>query len=808
MILKALPIYLGISLLQLFRILAVNAVPTGFPASGNGLWFDQPAVNWTTQYLPIGNGYLGAMVNGNPSSDRIQLNIESLWTGGPFQNASYNGGNHPSSEASYLAAELARIRQTIFTSGNGTIANIEPLGVDPGTYGTYSSPGYFSINHTTTGNITNYARWLDLDTAVLKTTWTESKSSFTRTYFCSNPSRACTIHTNTSTAGALSATFSLTSLAELPAPNVTCLDATTLQLRGYAASPGMLYEIMVKIGHAGPTNSSAGCTFDQIGKPILFTNGSTEAWITWGTDPHAQLTGLLAKAVAQSPAIALASHIEDYQRALGGFSLNIGQKVDTTKTTDVLKKEYKTDIGNPRVPYLEWLLFNYRRYLLVGRARGYLPANLQGKWARDTKTPWDGDYHANINLQMNYWIAETTNLNVTASLWDYMARNWAPRGSETAKTLYGARGWVVHDEMNIFGHSGMKYSPPRIVPKLANYPEARAWMVSWWQAQGWLLLKGVASFWLDHMVEDIHFKDGTFVTAPCNSPEQDIITFGCANSQQLVWQLFEAVEKGFGASGDTNRTFLEEVQAKKSRLDKGPKIGSFGQLQAPVYSTEWKVEFDKPTNTHRHLSHLVGLYPGYVNSNFKPSSGQNQTLTREQVLNAAEISLASRGNGTGSDGDAGWEKVWRAACWAQLQNSTRFYHQLTYAIERNFAENLWSLYDPSAADPRFQIDANLGYPAVVLNALVQAPDTSSLSDTLRITILPALTIAWATGSLNGARIRGGMSVDLVWADGQPTRVRIKVDAAVRVIRQVEIWYGGKVIVSFSASAGLVKDVKF
>ncbi|KAG8714504.1 hypothetical protein FRC09_017542 [Ceratobasidium sp. 395] len=774
-----------------------------------------------------------AMVNGNPASDRIQLNIESLWTGGLFQNASYNGGNHPSSEASYLATELARIRQTIFTSGNGTIANIEPLGVDPGAYGTYSSPGYFSINHTTTGNITNYARWLDLDTAVLKTTWTESKSSFSRTYFCSNPSRACTIHTNASAAGALSATFSLTSLAELPAPNVTCLDATTLQLRGYAASPGMLYEILAKIGHAGPTDSSAGCKSDQTGKPILFTNGSTEAWVTWvggtefsmdtgnaaggyrfkGADPHAQLVGLLAKAITQSPATALASHIEDYQRALGGFNLNLGQKVDTTKTTDVLKKEYKTDIGNP---YLEWLLFNYGRYLLVGSARGYLPANLQGKWARDTKTPWDGDYHANINLQMNYWIAETTNLNVTASLWDYMARNWAPRGSETAKTLYGARGWVVHDEMNIFGHSGMKYSPPRIVPKSANYPEAPAWMmlhlydhfdytndVAWWRAQAWPLVKGVASFWLDHMVEDLHSKDDTFVTAPCNSPEQDIITFGCANSQQLVWQLFEAVEKGFDASGDTNRTFLEEVQAKKSRLDKGIKIGSFGQLQ------EWKVEFDKPTNTHRHLSHLVGLYPGYVISSFKPSSGQNQTLlTREQVLNAAEVSLASRGNGTGSDGDAGWEKVWRAACWAQLQNSTKFYHQLTYAIERNFAGNLWSLYDPAAADPRFQIDANLGYPAAVLNALVQAPDTSSLSDTLRITMLPALPTAWATGSIAGARVRGGMSVDLTWTDGRPARISIKVDAAVRVIRKVEVWYGGKVIVSFSAAAGLVKDIKF
>ncbi|CAE6406040.1 unnamed protein product [Rhizoctonia solani] len=809
---------------------AAVAVPSGFPASGNGLWYSEPAVNWSRQYLPIGNGYLGAMINGDPVSDRIQLNIESLWSGGPFADSSYNGGNHQPSERSYLASQLARIRNTIFTSSNGTIQgmlNHDCCAISH-TNGSYSGAGYLNINRTASGKPTSYARWLDMDNAVLKTTWTEPSGSFNRTYFCSNPTRACTVHTVSSTPGGFSGTFWFSSLDGLPTRNISCLDSNTIQLRGYAASPGMLYEILGKIQQTGPANSSAGCTVDsKSGDAVLVAQGSTEAWVDWvggteysmetgnagsgyrfkGADPHAELVGLLGKASVEKVGAKLSTHVEDYRSALGGFSLNIGQKVDRTKTTAQLRKEYKTDTGNP---YIEWLMFNYGRYMLIGSTRGYLPANLQGKWARDPANPWFGNYQPNINLQMNYWFAEMTGLNVTSTLWNYMEKTWVPRGSETAKILYNATsGWVVHNAVNTFGHTGMNRFGSDNSAEWANYPEAAAWMmfhvydhldytndITWWKAHGWPLLKGVASFWLDHLVEDEHFGDGTLVAVPCNSPEQPITTLACAHSQQVIWQLFNAVEKGFDASA---------VTAKKLKLDRGIKIGSWGQLQ------EWKVEFDSPTNLHRHLSHLIGLYPGYAITNFKSLAGQSQdtaSLTRDQVLRASEISLISRGNGTGPDGDAGWEKVWRAACWAQLQNATRFYHQLTYAIERNFAENLWSLYNSFAEDPIFQIDANLGYPAAVLNALVQAPDTASLSDALAITLLPALPSAWSSGSISGARIRGGMMLDLTWSNGKAVRASLKVDPVVRYTRQVQVWYSGKLVTSFSATASLKRNLVF
>ncbi|CUA71437.1 hypothetical protein RSOLAG22IIIB_09547 [Rhizoctonia solani] len=305
-----------------------------------------------------------------------------------------------------------------------------------------------------------------------------------------------------------------------------------------------------------------------------------------GPDPHNNLVSLLNKASSQRVSTALQAHTTDYHKALGGFSLNIGQELDGTKTTAELMDEYKADEGNP---YIEWLLFNFARYMLVASTRSYLPANLQGKWARDAKARWDSDYHANIDLQMNYWIAEMTNLKVTSSLWDYMEKTWAPRGAETAKVLYNiTRGWLVHDELNIFGHSGMKnYSA-----KSTNYREAPAWMmmhvydqfdytndVAWWKRQGRPLLKGVTQFWLDYLIEDRQFNDSTLVAIPCNSPELEPTTFGCANSQQILWQLFDYVEKGFDASGDTDTAFLEEVRFKKGKLDKGIKIGSFGQLQ-------------------------------------------------------------------------------------------------------------------------------------------------------------------------------------------------------------------------------------
>jgi len=353
----------------------------------------------------------------------------------------------------------------------------------------------------------------------------------------------------------------------------------------------------------------------------------------------------------------------------------------------------------------------------------------------------------------------------------------------------------------------------------ADYPESNVWMmihiwdhfdhtndVVWWKSQGWPLLKGATSFHLDKLMPDMHFNDSTLVVNPCNSPEQPPITFGCAHSQQIIWQMFNAVEKGFTASGDMDTAFLEEVKAKRAQMDKGLRIGSWGQLQ------EWKVDKDSPTDTHRHLSHLIGLYPGYAIAAYDEATqgglvfnGSRTTYTKKQLIDAATVSLLHRGKGKGPDADSGWEKAWRAGAWAQLGNAEKFYHELSYGIFVNFGMNLFSLYDTGDPNPIFQIDANLAYPAVLLNALIQAPDVPNFNTPLSITLLPALPKQWASGSIKGARIRGGMTLDLKWSNGEPAIATLKLDVNI-IPRPVQILYGGRVVSSFTTSSGLARTI--
>ncbi|OCB90700.1 glycoside hydrolase family 95 protein [Sanghuangporus baumii] len=646
---------------------------------------------------------------------------------------------------------------------------------------------------------------------------------------------ACFQSTSTTDPAGFTQKYAFTELQGLPTPNITCTDNSTLRLSGLVADPGMAYEILAKISVSpgGVVNCisapSVNTTISAVNATIAVSN-ATSAVVSWvggtnydinagdaehdfsfrGQDPHDKLVSLLRAASEKSYSQLLDDHVADLSATLHSeFSLNLGQVTNVDVPTDELKGAYDVDKGDV---YLEWLLFNFGRYLLASSARGVLPANLQGKWAIDAANPWSADYHVNINIQMNYWFAEATNLDVAQSLFDFLEKTWAPRGAYTAQVLYNInQGWVGHNEaskLNIFGHTGMKQGEA----EWADYPESNAWMmihvwdhfdytndVAWWKAQGYSLLKGVASFHLDKLIPDDRFNDGTLVVAPCNSPEQPPITLGCAHAQQVIWQLFNAIEKGAAAAGDDDEAFLDEVRSKKAQMDKGVHIGSWGQLQ------EWKVDMDSPTDTHRHLSHLVGFYPGYALSNYDPDI-QNSKYSVNDVRTAVQTSLIHRGNGTGPDADSGWEKAWRSAQWAQLGNSSEFYHELTYLIQRNFADNLFSIYNPFDPVPIFQIDANFGYPAAVMNAIIQAPDVASTDIPLTITLLPALPPAWSSGSITGARVRGGISVNMSWDNATPTNVTLTVDEGVSS-RQVRVVYAGLAKDNFTTSGGLERTIE-
>ncbi|KAF8811090.1 glycoside hydrolase family 95 protein [Phlegmacium glaucopus] len=844
-----------ISLIHFCLLRSSMTAPQAFPASGNGLWYTQPGNVWARDFLPVGNGYLAAMVPGGVTQETTQLNIESLWSGGPFADPSYNGGNKQPSEQGATAQIMHEIRQTIFQSPTGDIDNIEALATDSGQYGSYAGAGHLLSSINTTGPITNYARWLDIDQSLACTSWTQNGVNILRTTFCSHPSRACIEHIESSSKTALpTMTYAFTSDLELglPVPNITCLSSNSMLVRGQVSqSPSMAYALVFR-AYASSVKSHIQCIQSAVtaGSPpnatlhIAGTSENTEAWITWTGDTEYDMDAgdmvhgfsfrgvdPVTKLLSSSGTNSESESFQDYQTVLrrhtadihdtlyAPFALDIGQIPVLDIPSDVLKSTYTID-GPTSNAYVDWILFNYGRYLLASSARGTLPANLQGKWANGISNAWAADYHSNINIQMNYWCAEMTGLgSLTIPLFNYIEKTWAPRGAETAQVLYNiSRGWVTHNEMNVFGHTGMKGGGNTAV--WANYPESAVWMtlhvwdhfdhtndVDWWKAQGWPLVKGVASFHLDKLIPDLHFNDSTLVVNPCNSPEQVPVTLGCAHAQQLIWQLFNVIEKGFEASGDTDTAFLAEITSKRAQMDKGLKIGSWGQLQ------EWKVEKDSPTDTHRHLSHLIGLYPGYAITSFDPSpavqgTGPAKGYSKSQILNAAGVSLYHRGNGNGPDANSGWEKAWRAAAWAQLSNSSMFYHELSFAIFENFGPNLFSLYNPSDPNPIFQIDANLGYPGAVMNALLQAPDVSSLTTPLVITLLPALPVQWPSGSIRGARVRGGISVDMQWKEGRLTGTLLTVDSRNRNVRQrsVRVVYDGRVLASFYSEAGIVKRI--
>ncbi|KAL9076052.1 MAG: hypothetical protein Q9157_003780 [Trypethelium eluteriae] len=500
-----------------------------------------------------------------------------------------------------------------------------------------------------------------------------------------------------------------------------------------------------------------------------------------GNDPTESVDALVSDATSKPENDIRQAAVADYQSLASTFSLSLPDIAGSAglETSEIVSRYNINGTGDP---YFESLLFDYARHLSFTSSRdNSLPSNLQGRWSTDLYGAWSADYHANINLQMNYWIADQTGLGegVLAALWDYMQETWVPRGMETAQLLYGAPGWVTHDELNIFGSTAMKYDA-----SWANYPASAAWMMqqvydhysysqntSWFIDQGYPLMKGVAQFWLSQLQPDAYFNDSTFVVNPCNSPEHGPTTFACTHYQQLLSQLFTSILSTSSiipyanVSGSDDAAFFANVSGALAHLDTGIHIGSWGEIK------EWKVPdsfgYDFENDTHRHLSQLVGWYPGFS------VSGIASGYTNSTIQNAVATSLWSRGPGI-VDSNAGWEKVWRAACWARLNETDEADYELRLAAGSNFAPNGFSMY--SGHNTPFQIDANFGLAAAMLSMLVvDLPDFSSsvggqvtggngrANGQGRTVVLgPAIPARWGGGSVKGLRVRGGGIIDFGW----------------------------------------------
>ncbi|KAI0965276.1 Six-hairpin glycosidase-like protein [Xylaria arbuscula] len=762
-----------------FGIVLIVGSCLGF-SDAKSLWSTSPAgygPNDSDNYIlktgyPVGNGKLGVISFGSPNSEKLSLNVDSLWSGGPFENTSYSGGNP--AEPKYSA--LPEIRAFIFQ--NGTV-DLSPLLGTGTNYGSNRVLGNVTIAITGIESYSQYRRSLDLKTGIYATQFTANDANFSTSLFCSYPDQVCIYHIeSTSSLPAIAIGFeNLLTSQDLV---TTSCSGNSVQLTGYtqATSPqGMKFNAVASaLGGSAVTSCSGSSSLvidsaeGQSSQTFVIAantdydqkKGNKEANYSFrGQDPVPTVSKIVSQIISDQYENLLARHINDYQALEDSFSLILPDPQHSSELeTEVIISNYNWT--GPGDPFVESLLFDYSRHLLISSSReNSLPGNLQGRWTELLDSAWGADYHANINLQMNYWAAEQTGLGDTeAALWNYMEDTWVPRGTETAKLLYNSDGWVVHDEMNIFGHTAMKEDA-----QWADYPAAAAWMmqhvwdhfdytqdVDWLRKQGYPLLKGIAQFWVSQLQEDKFFNDETLVANPCNSPEHGPTTFGCSHYQQVIHQVFDNLLSSADVVGETDKQFLDGVTSSLAKLDTGIHFTDWGGIK------EWKLPdsygFDVQ-NTHRHLSHLVGWHPGYSMSSYAGG------YTNASIQNAVRETLISRGLGNADDANAGWEKVWRAACWARLNDTETAYEELRYAIDTNFANNGFSMY--TALNQPFQIDANFGLAGAMLSMLVvDLPLQYGAKRERTVVLGPAIPSAWGNGSVSGLRIRGGISADFKW----------------------------------------------
>ncbi|KAK0653429.1 Alpha-fucosidase A [Lasiodiplodia hormozganensis] len=738
------------------------------------------------QAFPVGNGKLGALPFSDQGVEKLSLNVDSLWSGGPFEASNYTGGNPTTPKYEYLAG----IQDWVWQNGTGNVSEL--LG-NFDNYGSFRVLGNFSVAiDGVTSFSGEYNRSLDLAAGIHSTTFQDQDGNpFTSTVYCSYPDLVCVYE--------LSAQNSLPSVtvsfenqqADDGLNNFTC-NAARVQVNGLTqAGPpeGMKYTAVAQlIGAANYSCSNGALTVGSAKNTSSLTfiiaaetnydqkAGNAESSFSFkGPDPGPKVEAVISAAAEHSSKLLLERHIADYTDLTGAFVLDLP---DTNSSAGVelseLINRYNATEAGLGDPYLESLLFDYAKHMLISSARpGVLPANLQGKWSQTLEGAWAVDYHGDINLEMNYWIADQTGLgHLQAGLWDYMQDTWVPRGSQTAELLYNAPGWVLDGASNIFGHTGMNSDL-----RWANYMISGVWMMqhvydhfdytgntTWLSTQGYPLIRGIAEFWLSQLQQDQWFKDGTLVVNPCNSPEQPPTTFGCTHFQQLIHQVLTYVEVAGSLGVETDAAFLSNASSALSNLDTGLHIdeswGGVKEFKAPTEVTG----LDIPTDTHRHLSHLVGWYPGYSLASIL-SGYANSTVT-----DAVDAALTARGNGTGPDADAGWGKVWRSACWARLNNTDQADAALRYAIARNFAGNGFSMY--SAHDTPFQIDANFGLAGAMLSMLVVDLPVFS-GETKTVVLGPAIPARWGGGSVKGLRLRGGGEADFKWdANGLVTEASL------------------------------------